>query len=114
MNRPCKLGADKAQPGLQPRPRDAVGWCEIRGRKAVRHVLEDRRFGEHCAVVGAQRRNVADRVDGEIVAAVEDALCFGIDLDEARVGPGFVNRNPRGHRTGEGSEIQVHGDLLLG
>ena len=105
-----QFGADEGEPLLQPRARDAALRREVRVRKLVSDVLQDRGvLGEERAVVDADRRHHAERIDFEIIRAVgHDALGLRIDFDEAGVRAGLVERDARGKRTGEGREIKVH------
>src|SRR5262249_20562531 len=72
-------------------------------------VLEDRcDVGQQFAIIGADHRNQAQRVDRPIVGAVSGAFGFRVDLDKTCLSTSLIERNAGGHRTGEWGEIQIH------
>jgi hypothetical protein len=76
--------------------------------------LQDRGvLGEDRAVIGAQRRHQAERIDAEkIRAVVLHAFCQWIDFEIICVGARLIERDAGRHRAGERRVIQVHGFLL--
>ena len=80
-------------------------------RKALGDVLQDRGvLGEELARVGAQGRHHAERVDGDEVGAVRQAL-VAVALDVLRFRAGLVKCDAGCHRAGERGEIKLHGNL---
>ena len=62
------------------------------------------------AVVGAQRRHQAERIDRtEIRAVVLHHLGLRIDFEIVGLGAGFIQRDPGRQRAGERREIKIHG-----
>jgi hypothetical protein len=80
-----------------------AGGRQACGGETIGDELQDRGvLGQHFAVVGAQRRNQAERVDREIVlAGGEHFLVGGIDLDHVGRTAGLGERDARGHGAGE-------------
>jgi hypothetical protein len=65
-------------------------------------------LGEDLAIVAAQRRDHAQRVDGAIVGTVHRLLDGRVDFDETGLGAGLIERNPGRHRAGKGCKEELH------
>jgi hypothetical protein len=105
-----QLGADEAEPLMQPAAVDARCGAEAGLRKTVRDILQDGGvLGQHHAFVGAQRRHQADRIDGaEVRSVLEHRLGRRVDFEIVRLGASLVQRDAGRHRAGERREIKVH------
>ena len=106
-----QLGADEAQPLLQPAALHAFARADAGSGELFGDMLQDRDvFGQDHAVIGAHHRHEAERVDGVEVGIVpQHLLGLGIDLDEVGRMAGLIQRDPCCHRAGERREIKVHG-----
>jgi hypothetical protein len=108
-----QLGADEAEPLPQPRPLEARERGEAAARVVLGDVLQDRAvLGQELAALEPEHRHLAERVDGQEVAAVGQALGLGVDPNVLGLGARFVKGNARGHRTSERGKIQNHGACL--
>jgi len=86
---------------LQARALDPTLRRKVGTGKAFGDVLQDRAvLGEQVALVGAQGRHHAERVDLVEVGAVRQAL-VAVALDILGVGAGLVECDAGRHRAGE-------------
>ena len=110
MNRPLcnSVPMKDSQACSRERSIPSVGASAACGNRAATCCRIAEFSVSRLAVVGADHRNVAERVDGEEIAAVSQPFGLGVDLDEARVASGLVDRDPGRHGAGEGREIEVH------
>jgi hypothetical protein len=69
-----------------------------------------RPLGEGKAAARLDRGDIAHRAHRTEIAAVRQRAIGG-NGDELGIQPALVQRDPRGERTGEGTEIQLHDGL---
>src|SRR5580698_1555406 len=107
-----QFGADEAQPLLQPGASGLIRRRELCRGVTSSDILQNRGIlTEEGAVVEAQQRHQAERVDLAVIRAgtVDGMFGLGVDLDEADIAnAGFVKRDPARQRAGHWREIKVH------
>lgn len=109
-----QLGGDEIQHLHQAVALERAGG---RGQSAARLLVGDvlqhhADLGQHLAVVELQRRHVAFGIDGGEVGARFGFLGHQVDLFQVEFQAGFAQGDVRGHGTGAGGVIQLHGTLL--
>ena len=110
-----KLGTNEREPFLQPVAlQGAGGGRQPAGRLLIGQVLHDgRALGKNTAVIKAQRRHVAFRIDCHVILASFGFVVGEVNLLKLNRDPRFSRDDMRGKGTGAGGIIEFHSFLLV-